>query len=70
MLSGIDEIQSDELLGTLPSDARDIRVYDLAGQEVARFATVEEIDFSGLTKGIYILNAISQKGKVSFKLTL
>ena len=70
VLSGIDEIQSDELLGTLPADARDIRVYDLAGQEVARFATVEEIDFSGLTKGIYILNAISQKGKVSFKLTL
>lgn len=70
VLSGIDEIQSDELLGTLPADARDIRVYDLAGQEVARFATVEEIDFTGLTKGIYILNATSQKGKVSFKLTL
>lgn len=70
MTTAVDEIADDALVIIngigIPYDASDIRVFDLAGNLVLCADNLAEFNVSALSKGIYVLTAVS--GDKSYKL--
>ncbi len=68
--TAVDEITDEALVIMdgigMPSDATDIRVFDLAGNLVLCAENLAEFNVSALSKGIYVLTAVS--GDKSYKL--
>ena len=68
--TAVDEINDDALVIMdgigMPSDATDIRVFDLAGNLVLCADNLAEFNVSALSRGIYVLTAVS--GDRSYKL--